>query len=363
MDVRATLQRVDDFQQRHTVTAFPFAVVKKFGDDQGGNLAAMLTYYGFLSLFPLLLVFFTVLGFVLHGHPGLQNDLRTSALSDFPIIGSQISRNVSSVRGSGPGLAIGIVGTLWGGMGIANAGQDTMNRVWEVPMRARPNFFKRVARSAGLLATLGLGIVITTVLSGIGGGSANLGAGLRVAALAVATVLNAGLFIVAFRVLTARDVAWRDLLPGAVFAAVAWEILQALGGVYVSHTLKGMSQTYGMFAIVLGLLAWIFLQAQVVVYAAEINAVRAKRMWPRSLTAPPLTEGDKRAYTEYAHVEERRPEEDVHVDLREATRPSRAGAANDTPSDTVDETHHANDRFSPDAAREGRPRSLTRERS
>jgi YihY family inner membrane protein len=297
MELRATMQRVDDFQQRHTVTAFPFGVVKKYGDDQGGNLAAMITYYGFLSLFPLLLVFFTVLGFVLHGHPGLQDSLRTSALSDFPIIGDQISRNVSSVRGSGIGLVIGILGTLWGGMGIANAGQDAMNRVWDVPMHARPSFVKRVARSAALLGTLGLGIVITTVLSGIGGGSASLGAGVRIAAIALATVLNAGLFIIAFRVLTARDVAWRDLLPGAIFAAIAFQILQALGGLYVSHTLKGMSQTYGLFAIVLGLLAWIYLQAQVVVYAAEINVVRAKRLWPRSLVTPPLTEADRRAYT------------------------------------------------------------------
>jgi YihY family inner membrane protein len=316
MDLRATLQRVDEFQQRHAVTAFPIGVVKKYGDDQGGNLAAMLTYYGFLSLFPLLLVFFTVLGFVLHGHPGLQHDLRTSALSDFPIIGDQISHNVTSVRGSGIGLVIGILGTLWGGMGIANAGQDAMNRVWEVPMKARPGFLKRVARSALLLGTLGLGIVITTVLSGIGGGSASLGAGLRVAVIAVATVLNAGLFIIAFRVLTARDVAWRELLPGAIFAAIAFQILQALGGVYVSHALKGMSQTYGLFAIVLGLLAWIYLQAQFVVYAAEINVVRAKRLWPRALAAPPLTDADRRAYTEYAETEERRPEENVTVDLR-----------------------------------------------
>jgi membrane protein len=358
MNLRATIERVDQFQQRHAVTAFPFAVVKKFGDDQGGNLAAMLTYYGFLSLFPLLLVFFTVLGFVLDGHPGLQHDLRDSALSQFPIIGDQISRNVTSVRGSGIGLVIGILGTLWGGMGIANAGQDAMNRVWAVPMKARPGFLKRVARSAGLLCTLGLAIVVTTVLSGIGSGSGSLGAGIRIGAIALATVLNCLLFIVAFRVLTARDIAWRDLLPGAIFAAIAWGILQALGGLYVSRTVNGMSQTYGMFAIVLGLLAWIFLQARVVVYAAEINVVRAKRLWPRSLSAPPLTEGDRRAYTEYAQTEERRPEEEVHVDLRDAPRGSETDGEHVRDGDTAGAQE-----FSQDTAREGRPRSLTRERS
>src|SRR4051812_6161302 len=152
MDLQRVVHRVDDQQQRHPVLAFPFAVVKKFGDDQGGNLAAMLTYYTFLSLFPLLLVLFTVLGFVLHGHPGLQQDIRDSALRDFPIIGNQLGRNVGSVRGSGLALVIGILGTLWGGMGVANAAQDALNRVWGVPIKARPGFLKRVLRSVALLA-------------------------------------------------------------------------------------------------------------------------------------------------------------------------------------------------------------------
>jgi membrane protein len=327
MDMRSVARRVDDLQQGRAGTAFPVAVLKKFGDDQGGNLAALLTYYGFLSLFPLLLVLFTVLGFVLHGHPGLEHDIRTSALKDFPIIGNQISRNVTSVRGSGVALVIGILGTLWGGMGVANAAQDALNRVWEVPMKARPRFITRVARSAAMLGTLGLGIVVSTVLSGIGGGSGNLGAGLRIAAIAVSILVNVGLFVVAFRVLTAPDIAWRDLVPGALFAAVAWEVLQALGGFYVSHALKGMSQTYGMFAIVLGLLAWIYLQARVVVLAAEVNVVRAKRLWPRSIAPPPLTEGDRRAYQEYAQTEERRPAENIDVDLREPTRSDPAGTS------------------------------------
>lgn len=257
MDVQRYVRAVDGLQQSHRALAFPFAVIKKYGDDQGGNLAALIAYYGFLSLFPLLLVFFTVLGYVLHGHPGIQQDLRTSALSDFPVIGDQISRNVTSVRGSGIGLAIGIVGTLWGGLGIANAAQNAMNRVWEVPMRARPGFLPRVARSLAAIGTIGLGILLTTLLSGIGSGSGGLGAGLRVAALLASLLTNTVLFVVAFRVLTANDVGWHDLVPGAVIAAIAWEVLQALGGLYVSHVLRGMSQTYGLFAIVLGLLAWI----------------------------------------------------------------------------------------------------------
>jgi YihY family inner membrane protein len=305
VDVQRYLHAVDEFQQRRRFVAFPFAVVKKFGDDQGGNLAALIAYYGFLSLFPLLLVLFTVLGFVLHGHSGLQHDLRTSALADFPIIGDQISANVTSVRGSGIGLAIGVVGTLWGGLGIANAAQNAMNRVWDVPITARPGFFPRIGRSFALLATIGVGILATTLLSGVGSASGGIGMGVRVLAFAVSIALNVGLFLVAFHVLTARAVGWRDFVPGAVFAAVGWEILQVLGGLYVSHTLKGMTQTYGLFAIVLGLLAWIFLQAQLIVYAAEINVVRLHHLWPRSFAPPPLTNADRRAYEDHASAEVR----------------------------------------------------------
>jgi membrane protein len=284
VDVSAVLCRLDAFQRRHPSLAFPVAVQKKFGDDEGGNLCAMLTYYGFLSLFPLLLVFFTVLGFVLDGNAQLQHDLRTSALANLPIIGDQISTNVTSVQGSGIALVVGLLFSLWGGLGVANAGQDAMNRVWGVARARRPGFLPRVLRSLALVGTLGVVIVVSTLLSAAAGYmSGNVG--YRVLALVVSIAVNVGMFLVIFRVLTARHLSVPVMLPGAVLAAVAWEVLHFFGGVYVSHALKGMSQTYGMFAIVLGALAWIFLQARVVVYAAEVNVVRADRLWPRSLVS------------------------------------------------------------------------------
>jgi YihY family inner membrane protein len=282
VDLTPALRRVDAFQRRHRPLAFSFAVQKKFGDDEGGNVCAMLTYYGFLSLFPLLLLFFTILGFVLDGNPQLQHDLRTSALTNLPVIGDQISSNVTSVQGSGIALVVGLLGTLWGGLGIANAAQDAMNRVWGVPRERRPGFVPRVLRSLGLVATLGVVVVLATLLSAAAGYvSGNLG--LRTVALVVSVVINVGMFLVIFRVLTVRDLRVPEMLPGAVFAGVSLEVLHFFGGVYVSHALKGMSQTYGMFAIVLGALAWIFLQARVVVYAAEINVVKLERRWPRAL--------------------------------------------------------------------------------
>jgi membrane protein len=282
VDLAPLLRRIDAFQRRHRPLAFAVAVHKKFGDDEGGNLCAMLTYYGFLSLFPLLLVFFTVLGFVLEGNPSLQQELRTSALANVPVIGDQIARNVTSVQGSGVALVIGILGTLWGGLGIANAAQDAMNRVWGVPRAKRPGFVPRVLRDLGLLTIIGVAIVATTIL-GASAGFVSGNVGWRAAAVVLSLVVDTAVFVFAFRLLTARDLPWAAYLPGAAAAAVGWEIVHLLAGAYASHALKGMSQTYGMFAIVLGALGWIFLQARVVVYAAEVNVVRRDRLWPRSL--------------------------------------------------------------------------------
>ena len=326
-EVKAWVARVDRLQQSHTWMAFPYAVVKKFGDDEAGDLAALIAYYGFLSLFPLLLALITVLGFALGGHPNLQAKVLHSTLGQFPVLGDQLQRNVHSLHGSGVALAIGLGGSIYGGLGVTKAAQKALNQVWAVPRKSRPGFLPALGRSLLLLVVVGGGILGTTVLTGIGAGKSVLGPGLRVATIAASTGLNVALFAIAFRLLTARDVAWGDLVPGAVVAAVAWQVLQALGGYYVGHQLKGMSQTYGFFAIVLGLLSWLYLEAQIVLLAAEVNVVRAGRLWPRSLAQTELTTAAERAYTAYAEVEERTPEEDVHVEFQGAGPPAQVAGA------------------------------------
>ena len=311
-DVQAVVGAVDRFQQRHGPTAFGFAVVKKFGDDGGGNLAALITYYGFVSLFPFLLVAVTVLGYVLEGNEELQHQILNSALANFPIIGDQIQANVGKVHGNGVGLAIGIVLTLYGALGIANVAQHAMNRIWGVPMYARPGFFPRTARSLAVLGTIGLSVLATTVMTGFADRYAP-GLGARVAIDLVATAFYIGLFTLLFQVLVAVHVPWRDLIAGAIAAGIAWVLFQTLGVLYVSRVLQGMSQVYGLFALVLGLFAWISLQARAVLYAAEINAVRVHHLWPRAI-APPLTDADRRADLSYVRNEARRHDE--RVDLR-----------------------------------------------
>ena len=127
----------------------------------------------------------------------------------------------------------------------------------------------------------------------------------KVLALAVSLVLNIGVFWLAFRLGTASEITWRQLRLGAIIGGVVWQVLQAIGGYFISHQLAHASPLYGTFAVVLGLLAWLYLQAELTLYAVEANVVRAYRLWPRSIAPPPYTEQDRRAYELYAQVEKR----------------------------------------------------------
>ena len=318
------LGRLDHWQRSHRAAAFGFAVLKKFGDDQGGSLAALLAYYGFVSLFPLLLVMVSVLGFVLQGHPALAEQVSRSALRQIPVLGQEI--RAGRLHQSGIGLAVGLVGALYGGLGVAGAAQDAMNQVWAVPRRERPNKPKSMGRSLLLLAVVGTGVVATTVLAGGASGSGNLGPVLRAGALVAALLLNLAVFLLAFRILTVAEVRLGDLWPGAAVAAVAWQALQAGGGYYINHQLKGASNVYGVFAFVIVLLSWLALEAQIFLLSSEINVVRARRLWPRALGQDALTPSDYEALRQYASIENRHPAERVEVSFATATATTTATA-------------------------------------
>jgi YihY family inner membrane protein len=320
---RRVLERLDDYQQRHRWVGLPLAVVYKFVDDQGTYLAALITYYGFVSLFPLLLLLVTILGFALHGDPDLQQQILHSALRDFPVIGDQIGQNIHSLHGSVTAVVVGILASLYGGLGVTQAGQHALDTVWAVPRTARPDTLRASARGLALLLVLGTGLLTTTALSALSTGAdaygATFGVGLRLTATLLAVSVNTVLFIAAFRILTTHNVTIQQIRTGAIGAAVAWQALQELGTYYLAHELKGASATYGMFGIVLGLLAWIYIAALIVVSCAELNVVRAKHLWPRSLLTPfltdnvDLTRADKSAFTSYAQAEQHKDCETIDV--------------------------------------------------
>jgi membrane protein len=311
------LEKIDRYQQRHTALALPLAVVKKFSDDGAGNLAALIAYYGFFALFPLLLLFTTVLGFVLQGNTSAQQSVIHSALGQFPIIGKQVQAH--SLSGSGVALAVGIVGTLLSGLGATAAGENAFNQIYGVPRRERPNFIQSRLRGLGTLAVLGVLQVISTGASGAVSGGIGHGVFLVIAGILVSLALNVVLFFATFRLLTDHSVPTRQLWPGIICASVLWEILQAIGGLYIGHVVKNASNTYGTFATVIGLLTWLHLGAQAVIYSAELNTVLGLKLWPRSLRGPKREE-DRRALTQIAKTEERTEEQRVNVTFEEPTR-------------------------------------------
>jgi YihY family inner membrane protein len=320
--IERLLRVLDRFQQRHTVLGFPFGVAKKFGEDQAGKHAALLAYYGFLSLFPLLLVFVTVLGYVLANNQQLEQQVIDTLVGQFPVMGTQVKDSVATIQGSGIGLVVGILGTLWGGLGITQSAQDAMNAVWNIPRRLRPSYWLRLARGLGFLLLLAAAVVGATVLAQLGRIQAGI---LGRLPLVGSLLLNLLLLLVLFQVLTGMWVPWRRLLPGAVCGAVSWSTLQTLGVLIVDRQLQRANLIYGVFAVVLVLLSWMYLSAQLLLYAAEINVVLTRRLWPRSLLQPPLTEPDRRVLTALAETEERRPGQTVEVRFSAEDEPPPAG--------------------------------------
>ncbi len=326
--VKGIAERADREHRRRAWLAVPVAVVRKFGDDRAGHWAALVAYYGFFSLFPLLLVFVTILGFVIQDEPDLQRQILRSALAQFPIIGSQIERNVHALTGSAWALALGIVGATWSGLGVVTTVQGAMDEVWNVPRRARPPFLKSRLEALAALVVLGTATILAGLLAGLGTNGGWAGPALRAVALAGTFAINVAVFAAAFRLLTEADVSWRDVLPGALTAAVAWMGLLVVGSWIVDRQIRGATEVYGFFGIVIGLLGWIYLAAQVVMFSAELNVVLKRRLWPRSVVdVPPTTEPDRRALAGEATEEAARPEQAVEVRFdRDAERSGDADA-------------------------------------
>jgi YihY family inner membrane protein len=319
MDPLAPIKRFDRFQQRHAALAIPLAVVKKFGNDSAGNLAALVAYYAFFSLFPLLLAFVTVLGYVLEHDPGTLHSIEKSVSSNFPALNKVI--DFSALHGHVGPLIIGVVGALWSGLGVTAAAQNALDTVWAVPQKSRPNFIKSKLRGIGLLISIGLLFVAATGASAVVSGGLG-GVGTKVAGIAVSLIANFVVFLVAFRLMTAESVPTKKLLIGVAVAAVFWTILQAVGGLYIGHVTKHMSPAYATVGTVIALLIWLHLGAQMTLYAAEINVVLERRLWPRSLMGPPRERADRETYVALAKIEERDASEHVDVSFEQ---PSTAG--------------------------------------
>lgn len=308
---------LDRLQRRNRVIGFLVAVVYKYVDDQGGYLAALITYYAFISLFPALLLLTTVLGVVLVGHPDLQEQIVDSAAAQFPVIGEQLGQP-QGLSGGTLGVVIGIAGALYGGLGVGQAVQNAFDTLWTVPRNVRPDPFRSRIRSLLLLLLLGGGLIATTVLAAVARASQSFGVIGKVGIVVAAVLINSAVCLVAFRLATSRDVTFREVAPGAVAAAILWQLLQWFGAIYVEQVMQSASATNGVFALVLGLLAFLYLIATTLLLCAAANVVATDRLYPRALLTQftddvELTGADRRTYTGQAKAQ--RAKAFQHIDV------------------------------------------------
>ena len=276
-------QRIEAFQRSHAFIAFPAAVVKRYGDDEAGKQAALVTYYAFLSLFPLLLIFMTTLGIVIQNNPGLENRISTTVYELFPAFGNDLKKNVGSLQSSGIALALQALVLLYGARGLAVILQETFNNLWHIDKKQRPGMVGDTLRAFGMMAAVGIGIIVGTALSYGLGSVLNIG----VLGTILVTVLNLliafGLFLIVFRLGTSSKVPLSQLVIGAAIACIGTLLVQRLGGFIMSEQLPKLEGSYGSFAVTLGMLFWIYLQAQIILYAIVVTVVRFEKDWPKKL--------------------------------------------------------------------------------
>ena len=321
---------IDAWQRRHALGGFPFALFKKFGDDRASSLAALIAYYAFFSVFPLLLALVSVLGFVLEDDPSLREDVVDTAVSRIPVIGEELADQVQPLTGSGVALAVGLGGALWAGLGVTNALGRAFGEVWDVPRLSQPSGLKSRARGLVVLIILLVTLIAATALTGLAAGG-GIGPALeRGLAIAASLGVNALVFLTVFAVLTPKPWRLTDLLPGVALAAAGWLLLQAAGGWYVDSAIKGASATYGTFAVVIGLLSWFWLGSQLLLVAAEVNVVLRWRLWPRSISGE-LTPADRLAWERFAEATRRDERERIAVSFGDDPDDERAASRLDDP--------------------------------
>jgi membrane protein len=313
--------RLDRWQREHRVAGVPLAVVYKFIDDQGGYLAAALTYYSLIAILPLMLIASSVLGFVLQGHPGLEHQVLSSALAQFPIVGDQLGRP-GGLRGSTSAVVVGAVAATYGAIGLGHAAQNSVNIVWQIPRNSRLNPIESRLRSLVWLILAGLALVCVAVLTSLAGHVGVLGSqgggGLRALELVGTLVVNTGILALMMRLSTTQEERLRDVLPGAAVIAVLWQVLQVAGGAYVKHVIANASQMNGVFAVVLGLVALLYLAGVMALLGLEVNVVLARHLYPRALLTPftdavELTEADQKVYRGSARAQRHKGFERVTV--------------------------------------------------
>jgi uncharacterized BrkB/YihY/UPF0761 family membrane protein len=310
--IKRVLGVLDRWQRHNRVVGATWGVLRKFSDDEANLLVVALGWYGFTAIYPLLLVVVAVFGFI--GEASLGSGI-VRTLHQFPVIGTEFTPGPggSKLHGSTIGLIIGVVGLVYGAQGVTQTAEQAMARVWNQAPTDLPGFLPRLGRSLGGLATIGAAFVANAFVASIAAGHGQPLA-LRIAPIAGLVVVNVGFYLLAFRVLTS-GVALRKLVPGSLAGAVAFTTLITVGAGLVQHQLRNSSATYGALGAVIGVVAFLLLLAKLSLFAAELNPVLARHLWPRALPTGEPTAADNQVLRDLALAGRRRADERISVGL------------------------------------------------
>jgi YihY family inner membrane protein len=293
------LRNFDLYQRERPWLAFPLGVIKKFNEDRAGHLASLVAYFGFFSIFPLMLAFTSVLGFIITD-PEEQREFSDAAADQIPVIGDTIRNTAGQLEGSVIAIVVGLAVALWSGLRIVDAMQNALNDVWDLPRIARPKLVKRRLKGLLMLGLIGGGLVGSIAASNVAA-FVDVIPGLgKVAIWAGSALVSILLYLLAFQLLTDTELPWRDLWPGAIFGGISWWALQTFGSAYIISQQQSAGKTYGQYAAIIALLAFLFLAAQFSILGAEISVVKARRLWPRSFTRGEFTKADLVAFEHLA---------------------------------------------------------------
>jgi membrane protein len=311
--VNRVIAWADSLQRRHGVLGFPYAVVKKYGDDEGGRQAALITYYGFLSIFPLLLLGVAVLSRVLADHPDLRRRLIAEIVP--PALRPTIEQSLAALPTSAIPFVAGLIGLLLSGTGVVFSVYQTLNHVAAVRHRRRAGFISRYVRVFAALAALMVGALAVGALTVVATALPGQPAVQRAAAVLGSVLVVFAVLLLGAKMLLARPAPVRALWPGAVVGAAAVTVVLTVGPRLLARLVAKAGPVYGSFATVAGMFALLYLIGQALVYAAEVAAVRYARLWPRALDLNRPTAADARALTLLAREQERIPAARIHFRL------------------------------------------------
>ena len=280
--IQKSVNKLDNFQQKTPPLAFIYAVIKKYSEEETGYRAALLTYYSFLALFPLLMVLTTLSSVILKNEPELQKTVIDGATSYFPMLGSQLADHINKLNKTGLPLIAGILFTLYGTRGVAVIFQRGMRAIWGFDEDPKLAFPKNLLHSLAIIIIGGFGLIIAAILTGAAA-AAGSGWNFRILSLLINLALLSCVFLFLIKYVLPKKVSYKEIRPAAFCIAFGLVFLQFIGGFIIARELKNLDALYSYFALALGLLFWVYLQAQVVYYSAQLATVKAKDLWPRKI--------------------------------------------------------------------------------